>query len=57
MRSVRSRRRARRLAEALRLGFRRAIVPPSTPDVRGLELVRVDDVQHALAAAARLIGD
>ena len=25
----------RRLAEALRLGFRRAIVPPSTPDVRG----------------------
>ena len=26
---------ARRLAEALRLGFRRAIVPPSTPDVRG----------------------
>ena len=47
---------ARRLTEALRLGFRRAIVPPSTPDVRGLELVRVDDVQHALAAA-RLIGD
>jgi DNA repair protein RadA/Sms len=46
----------RRLAEALRLGFRRAIVPPSTPDVRGMVLVRVDDVQDALAAA-RLIGD
>jgi DNA repair protein RadA/Sms len=46
----------RRLAEALRLGFRRAIVPPSTPDVRGIVLVRVDDVQDALAAA-RLIGD
>jgi hypothetical protein len=31
-------------------------VPPSTPDVRGMVLVRVDDVQDALAAA-RLIGD
>jgi DNA repair protein RadA/Sms len=41
----------RRLAEALRLGFTRAIVPPSTPDVRGVELVRVDDVVAALAAA------
>jgi DNA repair protein RadA/Sms len=46
----------RRLAEALRLGFRRAIVPPSTPDLRGLDLVRVDDVHDALAAA-RLLGD
>ena len=41
---------ARRLAEARRLGFRRAIVPPSTPDVHGLELVRVEDVRDALAA-------
>jgi DNA repair protein RadA/Sms len=41
----------RRLAEALRLGFHRALVPPSTPDVRGLELVRVDSVTRALAAA------
>ncbi len=46
----------RRLAEALRLGFERAIVPPSTPDVRGMNLVRVVDVSDALAAA-RLIGN
>jgi DNA repair protein RadA/Sms len=38
----------RRLGEALRLGFRRAIVPASTPDVRGLELVRVVDLAAAL---------
>jgi DNA repair protein RadA/Sms len=47
---------ARRLTEALRLGFGRAIVPPSTPDVPGLALERVDDVRHALTAA-RLSGD
>jgi DNA repair protein RadA/Sms len=47
---------SRRLAEAVRLGFRRAIVPPSTPEVPGMVLVRVDDVQDALAAAA-LLGD
>jgi DNA repair protein RadA/Sms len=41
----------RRLAEAVRLGFTRAFVPPSTPDVRGLELIRVGDVGAALARA------
>jgi DNA repair protein RadA/Sms len=38
----------RRLAEALRLGFRRAIVPASTPDVQGLTLLRVADLAAAL---------
>jgi DNA repair protein RadA/Sms len=42
----------RRLAEALRLGFRRAIVPVSTPDVRGMALRRVADLREALGAAA-----
>jgi DNA repair protein RadA/Sms len=42
----------RRLAEALRLGFRRAIVPASTPDVRGMTLHRVSDLREALVAAA-----
>jgi len=42
----------RRLAEALRLGFRRAIVPVSTPDVRGMALRRVADLREALVAAA-----
>jgi DNA repair protein RadA/Sms len=42
----------RRLAEALRLGFRRAIVPASTPDVRGMVMHRVSDVREALVAAA-----
>jgi len=46
----------RRLAEAMRLGFRRAIVPRSTPEVAGMELLRADDVIDALAAA-RLVGD
>jgi DNA repair protein RadA/Sms len=41
----------RRLQEALRLGFRRGIVPTSTPDVAGLELVRVDHLAAALDAA------
>jgi DNA repair protein RadA/Sms len=39
----------RRLTEALRLGFRRAIVPGSTPDVRGMRLLRVADLREALA--------
>jgi DNA repair protein RadA/Sms len=39
----------RRLAEAARVGFTRAIVPRSTPDVGGLDLVRVGDVLEALA--------
>jgi DNA repair protein RadA/Sms len=43
---------ARRLTEALRLGFRNAIVPLSTPDVRGVTLRRVADLPQALAAAA-----
>jgi DNA repair protein RadA/Sms len=42
----------RRLAEALRLGFRRAIVPVSTPDVRGMTLRRVGDLREALVAAS-----
>jgi DNA repair protein RadA/Sms len=41
----------RRLNEALRLGFRRAIVPVSTPDVRGMTLLRVGDLREALGAA------
>ncbi len=40
----------RRLTEALRLGFRRAIVPLSTPDVRGVQLCRVGDIHEALVA-------
>jgi DNA repair protein RadA/Sms len=40
----------RRLAEAARVGFARAIVPISTPDVDGLELCRVPDVRTALDA-------
>jgi DNA repair protein RadA/Sms len=42
----------RRLAEALRLGFRNAIVPLSTPDVRGMNLRRVADLREALVAVA-----
>jgi DNA repair protein RadA/Sms len=40
----------RRLSEAMRCGFTRAIVPMSTPDVRGMHLVRVGDIREALAA-------
>ena len=36
-----------RLAEAERLGFNRAIVPASTPDVAGIELFRVQDLADA----------
>ena len=41
----------RRLAEAARLGFRRAVVPPGSPPVDGVELVRAGTVAEALAAA------
>jgi DNA repair protein RadA/Sms len=41
----------RRLLEALRLGFRDAIVPTSTPDVPGMTLRRVGDLRQALGAA------
>lgn len=40
----------RRLAEAARLGFRRAIVPASSAAVEGIELIRVGSVVEALAA-------
>jgi DNA repair protein RadA/Sms len=43
---------ARRLGEASRLGFARAIVPPSTPDVPGIRLQRVPDLGAALALLA-----
>ena len=40
----------RRLQEAARLGFKRAVVPTSTPDtVRGIGLLRADSVITALA--------
>jgi DNA repair protein RadA/Sms len=41
----------RRLGEAARLGFRRAVVPASTPDVEGITLLRVGSVVEALHAA------
>ena len=40
----------RRLAEAARLGFRRAVVPASTPEVDGIALLRVGSVVEALDA-------
>ena len=43
---------SRRLAEAQRLGFVRAIVPVSTPDVAGIQLDRVPD----LVAAMKILG-
>jgi DNA repair protein RadA/Sms len=39
----------RRLAEAARLGFTRALVPPSTPPQPGLDVVPVRDLSRALA--------
>jgi DNA repair protein RadA/Sms len=43
---------SRRLAEAARLGFQRALVPASAPDVDAdVELIRVGHVADALAAA------
>ena len=42
----------RRLAEAARLGFRRAIVPTSAPNgVSGITLERVESLAHAVRAA------
>ncbi len=43
---------AQRLAEAARIGFAGAVVPRSTPDVDGIDLVRVSDVREALEVAA-----
>ena len=40
----------RRLTEAMRVGYRRAIVPVSMPDVRGINLMRVPDLRAALDA-------
>jgi len=41
----------RRLQEAARLGFKRAVVPASVPDtVRGLQLVKVGSVAEAIEA-------
>lgn len=40
---------ARRLSEALRLGFRRAIVPRGSPAMAGLEVCEVASVRAALA--------
>jgi DNA repair protein RadA/Sms len=43
----------RRLAEAARLGFRRALVPRGpTPAVPGLEIIEVTDIGHALLVVA-----
>ncbi len=42
---------ARRLAEASRLGYRRAIVPASSPQVDGIELLRVATLAEALGRA------
>ena len=41
----------RRLGEAVRMGFERAIVPAATPEVDGLHLVRVRTLVEALQAA------
>ena len=41
----------RRLAEAVRMGFERAIVPHATPDVAGMQLQRVRTLGEALIAA------
>lgn len=40
---------ARRLSEAARLGFAQALVPERTPDVDGIELVRIATVGEAVA--------
>ena len=45
----------RRLAEAARLGFGRALVPDSAPEgPTGIDLVRVPTLQAAIAAATRI---
>jgi DNA repair protein RadA/Sms len=43
---------ARRLAEAARLGFAQALGPVTTPDVSGIEVVRVSGVDEALATVS-----
>jgi DNA repair protein RadA/Sms len=43
----------RRLAEAARVGFRRAVVPPTAPDHDGIEICRVADLGGALRAVFR----
>jgi len=47
---------ARRLGEAARVGFRRAVVPRSTPDVDGIALERIATVAEALAATGLAAG-
>jgi DNA repair protein RadA/Sms len=47
---------ARRLGEAARVGFARAVVPRSTPDVDGIRLQRVATVAEALVAAGLASG-
>jgi DNA repair protein RadA/Sms len=44
---------ARRLNEAARLGYRRAIVPNSSPKVDGIQLLRVGTLADALGRAGR----
>jgi DNA repair protein RadA/Sms len=46
----------RRLAEAARIGFRRAIVPASSPSCDGIHLIRVGTVAEALLATG-IVGD
>ncbi|MGO9877506.1 MAG: DNA repair protein RadA, partial [Acidimicrobiia bacterium] len=47
----------RRLVEAQRLGFTRAIVPVSTPDVPGIRLVRVGDLAAAMSVPGVAAGN
>ncbi len=47
----------RRIAEARRLGFERAIVPASTPDVADVQLVRVTDLEGARSVAGLHLAD
>jgi DNA repair protein RadA/Sms len=53
----------RRLAEAARLGFRYALVPPGCGpaatgvEVNGLEVIEVPDVRTALRHAAQMSAD
>jgi DNA repair protein RadA/Sms len=42
---------ARRLAEAARLGFTRAIVPANSPDTSSLRAIRASTLTEALLAA------
>jgi len=43
-----------RLSEAVRLGFRQAVVPRGTPPVAGLRLIEVGTVLEATAAVGLL---